>query len=351
MSTGGAGSFSDAMTPWFIRGASLVAVLDRSEADEMVHELSRAVGFKEPERSWMRERVLVDGTRRVLDAGKVTSLGIALLRGEVPEPGQLVHLEQAFYFRGLSAAKTARQQGKAARATFHARVATDQDWTVKGTFSPDHLMNATAESELSGRSRVFMLATINSVAPNDIDLRPIVFARRTLAGPLTDSEWQADLHGLQVFPSDIQEFAKMVPSDAPGWKESVMRQHAESTVKQWFAEIIGEPFVFKDWGGELCDFVTPRLHVKSHQVRTAFLLKGPARFSPMKLTHLGKNGDQLFRLFKEPAQLYILQHCHYVTAAVVHMMGMYAETSKPRAHFCIIDGHDTWRILRGYGKV
>ena len=70
----------------------------------------------------------------------------------------------------------------------------------------------------------------------------------------------------------------------------------------------------------------------------------------MTMAELGKNGDQIDRLFSEPAELLVLQHCHEVTHPVRAVMRAYAERiSNPRL-FCVVDGYDTLRILQAYGK-
>lgn len=70
----------------------------------------------------------------------------------------------------------------------------------------------------------------------------------------------------------------------------------------------------------------------------------------MKMTHLGKNGDQIDRLFTEPADLFVLQHCHEITSPVRSAMRAYAQQiGRPRL-YCVIDGYDTIRILEAYGK-
>jgi hypothetical protein len=86
------------------------------------------------------------------------------------------------------------------------------------------------------------------------------------------------------------------------------------------------------------------------RISTAFLFKGPAKFHPMIPADLGKNGDQIGRLFSEPADLLILQHCHEVTPAVRKQMRAYAQQMGNPRRFCILDGYDTLRILKAYGK-
>jgi hypothetical protein len=40
----------------------------------------------------------------------------------------------------------------------------------------------------------------------------------------------------------------------------------------------------------------------------------------MDVKALGKNGDQINRLFTEPAELLVIQHCHHIKTEVVGMM-------------------------------
>lgn len=66
------------------------------------------------------------------------------------------------------------------------------------------------------------------------------------------------------------------------------------------------------------------------------------------MASLGKKGDQIDRLFSEPADLLVLQHCHEITSPVRGAMRAYAQQmGKPRL-FCLIDGYDTIRLLRAY---
>ncbi|MCS1412289.1 MAG: hypothetical protein M2R45_05495 [Verrucomicrobia subdivision 3 bacterium] len=70
----------------------------------------------------------------------------------------------------------------------------------------------------------------------------------------------------------------------------------------------------------------------------------------MKMTDLGKNGDQINRLFNEPADLLVLQHCHEITAPVRGTMRAFAQRMGDLRIFCLINGYDTVRLLRAYGK-
>lgn len=77
----------------------------------------------------------------------------------------------------------------------------------------------------------------------------------------------------------------------------------EKEVKHTIAGLIGEPYVPKDWGGERSDLYTPRVFVRGRQMSSAWLFKGPGFPRAMTIAALGKNGDQIDRLFTEPAEL------------------------------------------------
>jgi hypothetical protein len=69
----------------------------------------------------------------------------------------------------------------------------------------------------------------------------------------------------------------------------------------------------------------------------------------MKLTHLGKNNDQIFRLSQEPAKVLIVQHSHDITPAVRATLRAFAvQPGNPR-RYCFIDGRDTLWLLSAYG--
>ncbi len=70
----------------------------------------------------------------------------------------------------------------------------------------------------------------------------------------------------------------------------------------------------------------------------------------MTMADLGKNGDQINRLFAEPAELLVLQHCHEITPPVRGTMRAFAEQMGNPRLFCLINGYDTLRLLKAYGK-
>ncbi|CAM2066755.1 Methyltransferase [Sulfidibacter corallicola] len=128
---------------------------------------------------------------------------------------------------------------------------------------------------------------------------------------------------------------------------SEMKHIKEKTFKSALGRILSESTP-KDWGGETSDFFTSHLHLRGRRLRGAFLLKGPSKFSPMTMKHLGANGDQIVRLSKEPADVLIVQHCHDITPSVIETLKAFAtQPSNPR-YYCLVDGRESLRVLEAF---
>lgn len=87
-------------------------------------------------------------------------------------------------------------------------------------------------------------------------------------------------------------------------------------MKEYVSKIIGEPYRETDWGGELSDILTSRVELNGHRVTTAFLLKGSGAKRKLRPKDLGTNGDQIRRLSKQDADLYVVQHVGQFDEAV-----------------------------------
>jgi len=84
----------------------------------------------------------------------------------------------------------------------------------------------------------------------------------------------------------------------------------EKTIKSEFAEIIGESFIPKDWGGETEDLFTSRILLNGQRVPTSIIFNGPGKVNATqtRLSDLGARGDQLLRMIRvNPSKLYILK--------------------------------------------
>jgi hypothetical protein len=140
------------------------------------------------------------------------------------------------------------------------------------------------------------------------------------------------------------EVAKLVPLKIP-----------EAVIKQSLAEILGEPFIFGDWGGEIADFFTSHVLYKERRLATGFLLKGPAVPGTLTIKKLGKNGDQIVRLTSTSLDLYLVQFVGPIAQMVVDHLDAHVNQVATRAkkdkYYCIMDGTDTARLLKAYKKL
>jgi hypothetical protein len=69
----------------------------------------------------------------------------------------------------------------------------------------------------------------------------------------------------------------------------------------------------------------------------------------MTVRALGKNGDQMVRLFRESAELLVLQHCREITPNLIDMMDKFAHDPRKPYFYMIFDGADTARVLKSQG--
>ena len=145
---------------------------------------------------------------------------------------------------------------------------------------------------------------------------------------------------------DFDEFAQVANHAMPE-DFSAMKDVPEIGFKRAIAKILGDE-IRKDWGGETSDHFTSQLHLCGRRVNAAFLLKGPAKFGPMTIRHLGKNGDQIVRLAQEPADVLFVQHCHEITPAVRTMLRAFVvQPGRPR-RYCCVDGRESLRLLNAF---
>jgi hypothetical protein len=107
----------------------------------------------------------------------------------------------------------------------------------------------------------------------------------------------------------------------------------------------------KDWGGESNDIFTTRITVGGRRRRAAFALKGPAKTGPLVPGMMGKNGDQIQRLFTSPAQVFFVQYEGEIKESVVHLMSQLAlakAATEREVFYGVIDLKDTYRLRLAY---
>lgn len=156
-----------------------------------------------------------------------------------------------------------------------------------------------------------------------------------------------------VYIDDIDSFEKVKKVTPKDVNDLVPLDMSEANIKRSLADIIGEKFVPKDWGGEKSDLYSSQVVLRGKRISAAFLLKGPS-VKKLTIAKCGTNGDQLLRLTKEPAQLFVVQHVGEIDTNVIEMLDTLvrdlSRKKKERFCYCIMDGVDTARVLKAYSK-
>jgi len=128
----------------------------------------------------------------------------------------------------------------------------------------------------------------------------------------------------------------------------------ESKFKIGLKKIIGQKGEFKDWGGEQNDLFSTKIKFKGKNLRIAFALKGKGKKGILTPGMMGKNGDQIQRLFESPADIFFVQYWDQIGERVIQQMESFAMLNSYKfdkeIFFGIIDGQDTQKIISAYRK-
>lgn len=154
-----------------------------------------------------------------------------------------------------------------------------------------------------------------------------------------------------VTVDDIDSFAKVKRVKDVSGKPTAM---LEARFKNGIKRILCEKGQFKDWGGERNDLLTSRLRFKGKRYSAAFAFKGRGKRGKLTPGMMGKNGDQIQRLFKSTAEVFFVQYWNQIDESVLDQMAELAK-AKSAVEGCtvfygIIDGQDSNRLLKAYPK-
>lgn len=230
--------------------------------------------------------------------------------------------------------------GKAVRVAYHTR----------------HLVSDTGKMTLAGGYgegyRQAMIGILHDRGGN-FEVEPVVIGAPWLDHERNRTEahnlmWLGRDHG-EVLAEDIEEFSRLKAvkvTNADQWMD-VMRNIPEEHVKRSIAKLLTEP-VKADWGGEENDHYSANATVAGRRRTVAFLLKGPTNFREMTPAMCGKNGDQVYRLTRAVADIYVVQHSHLIGAAVREELHSMVSTPGRSSKFCLMDGQTTYRLLAAY---
>jgi len=132
------------------------------------------------------------------------------------------------------------------------------------------------------------------------------------------------------------------------------RTISEKTFKRGIGRILGMLKTAKDWGGEKNDIYTTRLKLGGKRRAAALALKGPGTRGKLVPGKMGKNGDQIQRLFQSSAEVFLVQYWGEIDESVIDQMKPLAVAKSvadgTRICFGVIDGYDSHRLFLAYRR-
>lgn len=260
--------------------------------------------------------------------------------------GSLVGLQQSFYFKRGKSPSGHRE------IRMWNRLNTDSHITVEAHVDPDRLVFSSAHGLLSRHNSFYLLGVAIKADSAAIAIRPVFIGWRSFGLSADEIKMGIRQDRLYVHPSEIDQFSEVDFQRRLSSKHlSAVALTAEQTVKEALAKILGDPRTAKDWGGERSDHYSTQLTIGGVPHRSAWLLKGKSVKTDMRIAHLGKNGDQIDRLFSEPADLYVVQSNQKISSDVRNMLDVYAHDYRRVSRYSLLDGYDTARVLLAHGKL
>lgn len=156
----------------------------------------------------------------------------------------------------------------------------------------------------------------------------------------------------QLHVDDIDSFSAVRGVKVKNYRPMPL---TEKAFKDGMQALLHEPGVFKDWGGEANDLWTTRVTIGGRRLATAMAFKGKGMTGKLTPRKMGKNGDQIQRLYQVPADLYVLQYWAQIDQSVFTLMHSLAVSRSAMnggklVRYLVIDGEDSQRLILAYPK-
>jgi len=226
---------------------------------------------------------------------------------------------------------------------------------LAGKLADQQLISKTKIGKLVAYEKDRFYATnrgkIISLATNTAKLKayPTKYSKPAASGPLRIIVKGVKVQITQVYLNDFDQF-----SGAKKIKNPPLRKISEKAFKEGVKKLLGEKGTFTDWGGERNDLFTTNSYVKGARRTVAFAFKGPGMKGVLTPRKLGKNGDQIQRLFLSPADVFIVQHHDGIDQSVIEQMEAFATLQSvgrsKRIFYGVMDGTDSARLIAAYPK-
>lgn len=129
---------------------------------------------------------------------------------------------------------------------------------------------------------------------------------------------------------------------------------SEDTFKRGIQKLLGEAGDWRDWGGELFDLASARVLLKGKRIGTVFAFKGPGTKGDLVPGKMGKNGDQIPRMFLADGRLFVVQFVRGIKPSINQLMRSLAVdkavATGDTIYYMLIDGTDSDRLVRAYPR-
>ena len=153
----------------------------------------------------------------------------------------------------------------------------------------------------------------------------------------------------QITIDDVDSFKRVRSKRTDG---NLSPSVSEKKFKHGVRRILSEEGKFTDWGGEKNDLYSTRLRIDGKRLSAVFAFKGPGKKGKLVPGKMGKNGDQIQRLFQSTSDVFFVQYWFEIDESVLDQMQALAVaksvTSGKQIYFGIIDGADSDRLFRAY---
>jgi hypothetical protein len=160
------------------------------------------------------------------------------------------------------------------------------------------------------------------------------------------------IHVASITIDDIANFREARKVPLSGLRELKPKRLPEKLFKYGLADILGNRGIFTDWGGETDDLYSSHLFVRGRRRNAAIALKGPATAPPLTLKKMGKNANQIARLFTSTAEVFVVQFEGQVDEMIYRQMETEAirkskETGQT-IYYCVVALEDSHRLRIAY---
>jgi hypothetical protein len=151
---------------------------------------------------------------------------------------------------------------------------------------------------------------------------------------------------------DVAQFKRVRALKAQSLPSLRPARLPEKVFKYAVAKLLGNKGTFRDWGGEKNDLYSTHLEIKGRRRPAAIAFKGKGTPPPLTPKKLGKNGDQIQRLFSSAAEVFLIQFEGRIDESVPEQMISHAvrkshETGK-EIFYGVVGLEDSHRLRARY---